>query len=303
METSSEANSSRRRAIFAGACATISITHARGLLAQQRRRQIAVTIDDGPATGAGEDLSTFRRISVGIRQAFVAEKVPAIMFINERQLHERGQRDARVQILEDWLQAGLDIGNHTYSHRRLEESELTEFYDDIIKGEVISRPLLRRYDRRLTWFRYPYLSTDRGDRAAAVETFLHERDYQIAPVTVDYKDYSFASNYSRYLRAGDQAGADELFASVMRALDQAFDHSEKRSQEVLGYELPQVLLMHCNEMNSLNLRETLQRIRRRGYEFVSIEHAMQDTAYRTSGLPSGALGGNFLGSLGRRSSQ
>ena len=33
-------------------------------------------------------------------EGFVAEKVPAIMFVNEQQLHIDGQRDARVDVLK-----------------------------------------------------------------------------------------------------------------------------------------------------------------------------------------------------------
>ncbi len=42
--------------------------------------------------------------------------------------------------------------------------------------------------------------------------------------------------------------AEAQFATVMQALDAAFARCEARSIEVLGYELPQVLLIHCNEI-------------------------------------------------------
>lgn len=287
----------RRAALSLGGYAMISTLAARRLTALDRQRQVAITIDDGPSSGAGNDLEKFQAISTGIREAFVAEKVPAIMFINERQFHLPGQQEQRVRVLEEWIQAGLEVGNHTYSHKRLEKTELPVFFEDVVQGEAISRELLRQHQQTLTWFRYPYLSSEQGEKAAAVEAFLRERHYRIAPVTVDYKDYSFASAYSRYVRAGEKAKADELFGSVMRALEHAFEYSEKRSQELLGYELPQILLIHCNEMNSRTLPETLHRIRQRGYQFVSMEQAMQDAAYQTTGLPPGSLGGRFFSGI------
>src|SRR5690554_3480331 len=74
-----------------------------------RTRRLAVTLDDGPATGTGSDLESFRRIANALRETFVSEKVPAIMFVNERQLQVDGQRDARVDVLRQWLDAGLDV--------------------------------------------------------------------------------------------------------------------------------------------------------------------------------------------------
>ncbi len=285
---------------IAGCAASIASSSAiRQASARAADRRVTITIDDGPATGSGDDLAAFRRISAGIREAFVANGVPAIMFINERQLNVAGQRDQRIAVLEEWLDAGLELGNHTYSHIRLRDSQLHEFCDDVIRGEVISRQLLRSRGQQLTWFRYPYLSTGSGSQAASVESFLAERSYRIAPVTVDYKDYSFASSYSRYLRAGEQQQARELFTSVMRALDKAFESSEKRSRELLGYELPQILLIHCNEMNATKLPETIRKIRDRGYEFVSLDQAMRDPAYRKFEVPPGTLGADYLNGLQR----
>ena len=63
---------------------------------------------------------------------------------------------------------------------------------------------------------------------------------------------------------------------------------------MLGYELPQALLIHCNEMNALTLRQTIARMRDRGYTFVPLDEAMTDPAYATPGLKPGAMGGGGL---------
>ncbi|MES2697150.1 MAG: polysaccharide deacetylase family protein [Verrucomicrobiota bacterium] len=258
------------------------------------KRKIAVTIDDGPATGAARDLEVFLRIADGLREAFVAEKVPAIMFVNERQFQVDGQRDARVAALQRWLEAGLDLGNHTYSHPNLNDTPLPRYLDDIVKGEAISRSLLEARRKKLVWFRYPFLATGNAETARAVEDFLAQRGYRIAPVSVDYHDYTHAGIYSRHLRAGDKEKAGEQFATMLQALEAAFARAEKRSIEILGYELPQTLLIHCNEMNALTLRTTLQRIRDRGYTFVSLDEAMADPAYNIPGVRPGGMGGAGL---------
>lgn len=289
-----------RRLLLARSAALLAVLALRRLGAQApaRARKLAVTIDDGPVTGAGNDLAAFLRIADALREAFVAEKVPAIMFVNERQFNVDGQRDARVAVLHRWLDAGLELGNHTYAHGNLGEVGLASFLDEIVKGEVITRPLLAARGRKLEWFRFPFLASGSGDTAKAVEEFLAKRGYRIAPVSVDYHDYSFAGTYSRHVRAGDTAKADAQFATVMQAVDAAFARCEARSVEVLGYELPQTLLIHCNELNALTLRRTLGRFRERGYEFVSLDEAMVDPAYATRGLRPGAMGGGgFFNSI------
>lgn len=275
--------------------------HATSSVADDHKRQVAVTIDDGPATGVNSDLEMFVRVSSGIRDAFVAEKVPAIMFVNEQQLNVDGQRDDRVKVMDAWLAAGLELGNHTYSHPRLNEMELWQYYDDIVKGEVITRPLLKKSGVELKWFRYPFLATESGDKAAAIESFLKQRNYSIAPVTVDYADYSFASNYARALRAGDDAQAAETVRNMMAALDVGFDKAEKLSRDIVGHEIPLILLIHCNELNAKNLPEALHRMRDRGYEFISLDQAMKDDVYHTPNMRAGSMGGNFFKGLSEAS--
>ena len=61
----------------------------------------------------------------------------------------------------------------------------------IVRGEVISKAILERRGKKLVWFRYPFLATLNNEPAKAIEDFLHQRGYKIAPVSVDYHDYSF----------------------------------------------------------------------------------------------------------------
>lgn len=282
-----------RRSLLIFAAAVLGADFASRLSAAENatpQRKVAVTIDDGPATGPDEDLAAYVKLSDALREAFAAEQVPAIMFVNERQLNLDGQRDARVALLHRWLDAGLELGNHTYSHPQLAEIGLNPYLDDIVKGEVITRPMLEARGLKLNWFRYPFLATGSGPQAETIEAFLAQRSYRIAPVTVDYADYMHSGLYVRYLRAGDTAKAEQQVETMLQMLDESFARAEERSMNVLGYELPQVLLIHCNELNAHTLRRTLQRIRARGYAFVSLDEAMADPAYHRP-LPPGAMGG------------
>src|SRR5918997_993418 len=114
-------------------------------------RRVAVTIDDGPVVNEMQDLANFERVSSGLIGALQAEQVPATIFINERQLNVPGQRDARVAVLERWLDAGFELGNHTYSHPSANNVPLWQFEDDVVKGEVITQSLLERRGRGLLW--------------------------------------------------------------------------------------------------------------------------------------------------------
>jgi peptidoglycan/xylan/chitin deacetylase (PgdA/CDA1 family) len=257
-------------------------------------RRVAITIDDGPVVNEMQDLANFERVSTGLIGALRAEQVPATIFINERQLNVHGQRDARAAVLERWLDAGFDLGNHTYSHPSLNDVPLWQFGDDVVKGEVITRSLLEKRGRSLVWFRYPYLhSGTTAETHQGIMEFLEQRGYKVAPVTVDYADYAFAGAYRTQLRAGAAETAARIKDAYLAQIDVGFDYAEKAAVDVFGAEVPQILLIHCNELNSATLRESIARIRARRYSFITLEEAMKDPVYQRPDSFTGP-GGSWL---------
>jgi peptidoglycan/xylan/chitin deacetylase (PgdA/CDA1 family) len=257
-------------------------------------RRVAITIDDGPVVGEMRDLGNFERISAGLIGSLQAEQVPATIFINERQLNVHGQRDGRVAVLERWLDAGFELANHTYSHPSANNVPVWQFGDDVVKGEVITRPLVEQRGRKLVWFRYPFLhSGTTAEAHQAIVAFLEQRQYRVAPVTVDYADYTFAGVYRTQLQAGASDVAARIRDAYLAQIDAGFDYAEKASVEVFGYEVPQILLIHCNELNSVSLRDSIARMRSRGYRFITLDEAMQDPAYQRPDTFAGP-GGSWL---------
>ena len=257
-------------------------------------RRVAITIDDCPVVNEMTDLGNFQRITNGLVGSFQIEKVPVTTFINERQLNVPGQRDARAAVVEQWLNAGFDIGNHTYSHPSANKVPVDQFQDDVVKGEVITRALLEQRGRRLVWLRYPYLhSGTTPEIHQAIVQFLDQREYRVAPVTVDYADYSFAGAYSRALRRGSMDAAEKIKQAYLDQVDAGFEYAERSSLELFGREIQQVLLIHCNELNSVTLRDSIGRMRKRGYTFIGLDEAMQDPAYQRPDTFAGP-GGSWL---------
>ncbi len=257
-------------------------------------RSVAITIDDCPVVNEMTDLGNFQRITNGLVGSFQVERVPVTTFINERQLNVPSQRDARVAAVEQWLNAGFELGNHTYSHPSANKVPVDQFTDDIIKGEVITRAILEQRGRQLVWLRYPYLHSGMtAETHQAIVDFLEQRRYRVAPVTVDYADYTFASAYVRELRQGNIEVAEKIKQAYVDQVDVGFNYAERSSLELFGREIPQILLIHCNELNSVSLRESIARMRKRGYSFISLDEAMQDEAYQRRDTFAGP-GGSWL---------
>ena len=257
-------------------------------------RKVAITIDDCPVVNEMTDLGNFQRITNGLIGSFQVEKVPVTTFINERQLNVPGQRDARVAGVEQWLTAGFELGNHTYSHLSASNVSVDQFQDDVVKGEVITRAMLEKRGLQLVWLRYPYLhSGATAESHQAIVDFLERRKYRVAPVTVDYADYTFAGAYTRELRRGNIEVAEKIKLAYLDQIDVGFAYAERSSMELFGREIAQILLIHCNELNSVTLRESIARMRKRGYAFIPLDEAMQDEAYQRPDTFAGP-GGSWL---------
>ncbi len=178
--------------------------------AQTTQRTIAITIDDLPVVSTRRDLKNRQEITRKLLGHIKKAKIPAIGFVNENKLYANEKRDeAQVDLLRMWTDAGLELGNHTYSHRSLNAIPLAEYQSDLLKGESITRELLAQKKRELRFFRHPYLQTGRSmDVKAQFEAFLKQHGYTIAPVSIDNADYIFSRRLRQGIRQG-RSGVDE----------------------------------------------------------------------------------------------
>jgi peptidoglycan/xylan/chitin deacetylase (PgdA/CDA1 family) len=250
-------------------------------------RRIAVTIDDLPwarlDTLLPADLQTrHAALMAQLRQA----DVPVVGFVNENKLEVDGQvQPARVQMLRDWLDAGYGLGNHTYSHMDLNAQGVAAFQQDFLRGEQVLRPLLAELGQRPQWMRHPYLRAGRtAEDRAAMDGFFRDHGYRVAPVTVDNGEWVWAFAYANVMNEQPPSAAREATLARLRKgyvpyMLNKLDYYERQSQALLGYALPQVWLMHANELNAATFAELVAATRRRGYRFITLEEAMRDPAY------------------------
>src|SRR5579885_997297 len=147
--------------------------------AEESSRKIAITIDDVLLNGPALPLSELKRMTNDLTGKLVQNHVPAVGFVNEQSLYEpRGEFDERKRLLKLWIDRGLDLGNHTFSHTNLCLTGVTDFESDIEKGEKITSELLSLKGKKMVYFRYPFLATgaDKQTRTT-VEKFLEDRQY------------------------------------------------------------------------------------------------------------------------------
>lgn len=247
-------------------------------------RAVAVTFDDLPYQAADAVLCDPAQ-AMALTEDFVAMLRPldtrAAVFVNEGKVCEERRGDLLPALLNVWLDAGLDMGNHTFSHINIHRNTVEAYLADVDLGAPATRAVLGARGRSLTYFRHPYLFTgETPEKKAAIAAGLAERGYTVAPVTIDNNDWMFAALYRDAEAAGDEALKVRIGEAYVAHMTAVLDHWEPYSAELTGGRGPaQVLLLHAHTLN----RDWYPRIhalyQARGYRFVPLAEALADPIY------------------------
>lgn len=279
-----------------GRPASIPVSNVVTVESEAPRRTVAFTFDDLPiARDQAYGLARMQDVTTRLVDQLTRAGIVATGFVNEDKLDRGGDRPARVALLEQWLDAGMELGNHTYSHVSFWNTPLEEYQRQVLRGERVTRALLAERGRKPRWFRHTYLNTgpDLPTREA-FERFLAEHGYRVAPVTVDNLDITYALAYDRAYARGDSALMRRIGGAYVEHMRESFEFSEALSRRLLDREPAQVLMLHANALNGDYLDELVAMLRQRGYGFVSIDRAMLDPAYRLPDRYAGRRGLSWL---------
>jgi peptidoglycan/xylan/chitin deacetylase (PgdA/CDA1 family) len=266
---------------------------------QSPTREIAVTIDDLPiASGAfADDVPAQSTITARLLASLTRHHVPAIGFVNEEKLAPHGHVEpARVALLQQWIDGGFELGNHTYSHPDFAETSLHAYESDVAYGDSVTRALLMNARRsEPMWFRHPFLSTGKDSvTRARFEHWLAERGYRVAPVTVNNNEYIFAAAYERLVARHDSVGMRHVAAEYVTYMSEVMGYYERMSKSLFGRDIRQVLLIHANVLNADHFDDLAAMFQARGYTFVSLAHAVEDSAYRSADTYNGPSGFSWI---------
>ncbi|GAB3538600.1 hypothetical protein GCM10027443_33840 [Pontibacter brevis] len=257
---------------------------------------MVITFDDLPMATPKISLEHAVEINKKILAQLKRYKVPAIGFVNESKINVTGEVDERIDILRLWVNQGLELGNHTYSHRDYANTPFEVYTEDINKGEVYTKSVLQEKNKEIRYLRPPYLNTGNteSDRNR-LELFLKEKGYAIAPATIENSDFIFNLIYLKAKVESDSTLMRSTIADYLDFTAQRLQFYEDVALEVTGtLAVPQIFLCHVNALNADCLSQLLDLFQTRGYTFVSLDEALKDTIYSSANTYAGDRGISWL---------
>jgi uncharacterized protein (TIGR02246 family) len=247
-------------------------------LAADERRPVLITVDDLPLASGRlhTDTAERARITRDLLCVLARHHVPAVGFVIWG--HVRTPDDQ--QLLELWLQAGHELGNHSFSHLDYTTTPTETYVADVEKGRVGLARFLEARGRATRFFRYPFLNE--GDTDAKLRDFrayLARSGQRSLPVTVDDQDWSFEAPWVKARAAGDGETLAGLKADYLAMLRTAVRRSEELGDRLFGRAVPSVVLLHANEIGSANWDAFFAWLEATGHRFASADAVLADPVF------------------------
>lgn len=259
-------------------------------------RSMVITIDDLPLNSLNREISYQTGITEKLLQSLSAHKVPAVGFVNENKLYENGKTvPARITLLRMWLDAGMTLGNHSYSHPDFHTTDFDQFRNDIEKGEQVIRELLAANNEQIRYFRHPFLHVgNTPEKKKRLARYLKNRNYVTAPVTIDNSEWIFARAYEKALLNDNTSMMSKLGETYIDYMEAKTAYYEEQSRRLFDREIGQILLIHANALNGDYLDELIVMLKQRGYRFASLTEVLKDPAYRSRDTYTGNGGISWI---------
>ena len=237
---------------------------------------VALTFDDLPAVGQLPPGMTRTQVATTLATELNANHLAGTYgFVNAVKLEN--DPDA-VRALHVWLDAGMNIGSHTWSHMSLTSNTAEAFEGDIARNEAA----LAQYGEKRDWhwFRYPFLwEGDTLEKRRAVRKYLNEHGYRVAQVSLDFEDYAWNDAYGRCFAKRDDASIQWLRLSYLETATEYIRLGREEQLIAFGHEIPNVMLLHGTAFTTLMLPDLIEMLRKEGFTFASLSQVESDPAY------------------------
>lgn len=229
--------------------------------------EIALTFDDAPTPDAGVMDGNTRTDNL-LRQLRDAEVKQALFFVTTKHIDSTSEKR-----LQDYVQAGHLLGNHSHEHLSANKVSVEEVLVDAYKAHLI----LKSYDNVLPLYRFPYLHYGNDQEAREqIAAGLGELGYSIGYVTVDNFDWYINSLFQESVKSGKKIDKEKLGQLYVETIWSTIEFYDEIAKKNLGRSPRHVLLLHENDLAASYVGDLVRHIRSKGWKIISPQEAYED---------------------------
>ena len=250
-------------------------------LANAQNKKVAITIDDLPFAYNKFSFIEIEEATKLLLEKLKSNNIQATGFVNTKNAYKSDSVDLYVALLEQWLKYGNSLGNHTYSHLSLTQTDLFEYQEDIIRNENILSLLWDKYSITEKYFRYPFLMMGADTlHKNGIERYLQSKNYRIAPVTIDNEDYIFNKIYVEAFLKNDTESMHKTATAYLAYLDSIIKYYDSLATLIANRPINHIFLCHVNLINAHYFNELADIFKTNGFAFITLKEALDDPIYQ-----------------------
>jgi peptidoglycan/xylan/chitin deacetylase (PgdA/CDA1 family) len=249
-------------------------------LSAEPHPEIAFTFDD-PKTAQLAGMN-WKEINEHILATLAKRKLQAMLFVCGMRVDSEEGR----ALVTAWDRRGHLIGNHSYSHRNIDDTSLEQFAADVLKNE----PLIASYRHFTRSFRFPFFKEgNTAEKRDGMRVFLAAHRYRIGRATVDASDWAISARLEKRAKddpAADFTGYRDFF---LEHIWQRAQFYQGLAQRLLSQPVRHTVLLHHSPLNALFLDDLIAMFVERGWRPVDAAYAYRDPIYERQPqcLPAG----------------
>lgn len=186
-----------------------------------------------------------------------------------------------VDALQRWLDAGYELGNHTFDHLAAGSVEPASFLDNVAACDRLLESLGGFADGRLRYFRFPFL--DRGSNPESrrrIAAGLRDMNYVTVPGTVDFNDHLYEAPLARAAASGNAARISAVEERYLRAARRCLSHHAAWAGGGAAEPLIHIGLFHAGPISSRVLPRLLGNLSASRVEWCAVADALNHPVYR-----------------------
>jgi uncharacterized protein (TIGR02246 family) len=237
---------------------------------------VLVSVDDLPIGSGSQhpDPAERERITRGLLDVLAKHQIKAAGMVTWSNV-----RPGEEKLLQMWLDAGHELGNHSFDHLDYSRMESARYIADLEKGRAALQGFLDARGQKVRFFRFPFLREgETPEKLRAVREYLAQTGQRNLPVTIDNQDWSFEQPWVEARKAGDTARLARLGEVYQHALRLEVLTQTALGDLWVGRATPQILLLHANEVGTAQWDALFTWMKGRGFRFAAPDAVLADEA-------------------------
>jgi peptidoglycan/xylan/chitin deacetylase (PgdA/CDA1 family) len=274
------AHAPRPAALAAAAAVAAAAFLATGAVAADpdEARPLLVTVDDLPISAGRLHPSPEDRAAItrGMLEALERHGIRAVGLVTWGNV--RGPED--LELLEMWLDAGHELGNHSWAHLDYGSVSIDEYVADAERARSELAAFLEPRGKQPRFYRFPMLREgETPAKLAAMRDYLDRSLQRNLPVTIDNQDWSFEEPWVRAVNADDTGAMKDVAEDYHAAMRLSVRHHERTGDALYGRKLPQILLLHAGAVGAAQWDRLFDWLEKTGHRFAGADEVLADPVF------------------------